>query len=411
MENLTINNFLVIKEASLDVKKFNIIIGSQGTGKSVLAKTLYFFKSFENRLRRHLAKADTFEQFSDSFKNRFISIFPVYAWENQSFSINYKFNQTVIKIYNKKNVLIIDFDEKIKTAYSRSLQRIQLIVEKIESNGSTNPKFSIPPEFLYRNQINEILDNSALSLFRIDANFIPASRSFFSLFQENFFNIISNTNNLDPLLLDFGRIYEVYISAFFRNQDHASEYLPTAWIKEILGGEIEQIDDRYYLVNNKQRTEFIHTSSGQQEALPMLVSLAVLAYIENESDIFIEEPEAHLFPSSQAKIVKILSHMYAKKFNLFITTHSPYILSELNNYLYANDLIKRNLMSIDEYNSILPLTSPINIDDVNAYKMEDGFLKSIIDIDYSMINSEELDKASSHASEIYNQLLEFEAQD
>ena len=36
---------------------------------------------------------------------------------------------------------------------------------------------------------------------------------------------------------------------------------------------------------------------------------------------------------------------------------------------------------------------------------------SIINKEYSMIDSEELDKASSHASDIYNQLLEFEIED
>ena len=43
--------------------------------------------------------------------------------------------------------------------------------------------------------------------------------------------------------------------------------------------------------------------------------------------------------------------------------------------------------------------------------IENGVLMSIINKEYSMIDSEELDKASSHASDIYNQLLEFEPQD
>ena len=51
METLVVKNFLVIKEASLDVKKINIIIGSQGTGKSVLAKTLYLLKNLENLVK------------------------------------------------------------------------------------------------------------------------------------------------------------------------------------------------------------------------------------------------------------------------------------------------------------------------------------------------------------------------
>ncbi len=56
METLVVKNFLVIKEASLDVKKINIIIGSQGTGKSVLAKTLYLLKNLENLILQWLVK-------------------------------------------------------------------------------------------------------------------------------------------------------------------------------------------------------------------------------------------------------------------------------------------------------------------------------------------------------------------
>jgi len=47
MENkefLEIKNFLLIKEAKFEVKRFNVIIGSQTSGKSVVAKVLYFFK-------------------------------------------------------------------------------------------------------------------------------------------------------------------------------------------------------------------------------------------------------------------------------------------------------------------------------------------------------------------------------
>jgi predicted ATPase len=76
METLVVKNFLVVKEANLDVKKFNIIIGSQGTGKSVLAKTLYLLKNLENLIRSHLIKGTDFEVLNKEIKNKFISIFP-----------------------------------------------------------------------------------------------------------------------------------------------------------------------------------------------------------------------------------------------------------------------------------------------------------------------------------------------
>ena len=221
----------------------------------------------------------------------------------------------------------------------------------------------------------------------------------------------NSKNNLDPFLIEFGHMYEVYKSFYFRRKEKINDFFPISIISEILCGEIQEIDKKYFLINNDQKTDLVNASSGQQEAFPMLIFLAVSAYLESENNIFIEEPEAHLFPTSQAQIVKILSTMYKMKTNLFITTHSPYILSEINNYLYAKDLINRGLLSQEQYDLILPSTSAIDIDDISAYKIENGILHSIINEEYSMIDSDELDKASSHASDIYNQLLEFESED
>ena len=49
MESLEIQNFLTIREAKLDVRRFTILIGPQANGKSVVAKVLYFFRNFLTR--------------------------------------------------------------------------------------------------------------------------------------------------------------------------------------------------------------------------------------------------------------------------------------------------------------------------------------------------------------------------
>jgi AAA15 family ATPase/GTPase len=46
MEKLIVSNFLNLKDIELDLNKFNIIIGPQAQGKSVLAKLVFFFKDF-----------------------------------------------------------------------------------------------------------------------------------------------------------------------------------------------------------------------------------------------------------------------------------------------------------------------------------------------------------------------------
>ena len=46
VERLVITNFLDIEHADIEIKSFNVLIGPQASGKSVIAKLLWFFKSF-----------------------------------------------------------------------------------------------------------------------------------------------------------------------------------------------------------------------------------------------------------------------------------------------------------------------------------------------------------------------------
>ena len=46
MESLTIKNFLIIKYAEIEIKKINVIIGEQSTGKSIIAKLVFLFETF-----------------------------------------------------------------------------------------------------------------------------------------------------------------------------------------------------------------------------------------------------------------------------------------------------------------------------------------------------------------------------
>jgi len=46
MESLIIENFLIIKYAEIEIKKINVIIGEQSTGKSIIAKLVFLFDIF-----------------------------------------------------------------------------------------------------------------------------------------------------------------------------------------------------------------------------------------------------------------------------------------------------------------------------------------------------------------------------
>ena len=54
METIYIENFAGIKKMDFDFKSINILIGPQGSGKSVTVKLMYFFKNFINEIVKNI---------------------------------------------------------------------------------------------------------------------------------------------------------------------------------------------------------------------------------------------------------------------------------------------------------------------------------------------------------------------
>ncbi|MFN4953856.1 MAG: AAA family ATPase [Aphanizomenon sp.] len=50
MQKIIINNFGSIKYAEIEVKKILVLIGEQASGKSTIAKLIYFFKTIQEDL-------------------------------------------------------------------------------------------------------------------------------------------------------------------------------------------------------------------------------------------------------------------------------------------------------------------------------------------------------------------------
>ena len=80
-----------------------------------------------------------------------------------------------------------------------------------------------------------------------------------------------------------------------------------------------------------RRMRLAHASSGQQEVLPLLLLLSRFALQPPGMTVglHIEEPEAHLFPTTQREVVEVMGEVFGlqeARMSLVITTHSPYIL-------------------------------------------------------------------------------------
>ncbi len=415
-EKLIIKNFLAIEHAEVDIKRFNVIIGPQAKGKSVIAKVLYFFRT---AMEFYLVSFDKFydeQAIIDELINKFREWFPYYTWKEKRFNLNYIIGSHMLSLSNEidslnNHVLVMSFPDKFTTIRDTILDEKKsdsLLMETSLSSALKKSYLSV--EFARE-----------LRLPSMETTYIPASRSFLSFLQNNMFSFIRGKNKVDPFLIEFGSIYETArreyeslgtVLDLFLELDVGTIDKIKKIIEEIVQGRYVFEDRKDWIIssNNIQKTELSYSSSGQQEAIPMLIVLAYFMYIKDGQNYhnlcLLEEPEAHLFPQSQNQVISMLSLLYDElKTNFFITTHSPYILSAINNLILAGDTINAGKMTREEFEKINGPSAPINLDDVAAYTIVDGKTESIVDYDYRLIGGDILDSVSDHFSNVMNELL------
>ena len=217
--------------------------------------------------------------------------------------------------------------------------------------------------------------------------YIPAGRSFFTLLSKNIFSIVENRVEMDYIFTQFGRLFAINKKEFSVVGGKISKnnnFVQNKY-KELLKGEyiFEDDEDRLYISND----EFLplnQISSGQQELLPALMILWSLIDNKMPTTIIFEEPEAHLFPKDQQRLIELLVYIFNQnktKNRLIITTHSPYVLETFNNHL-KKDKIKDIQIEDEQIQNI----EALNPEKLNAYLLEKGKVSEILDRKLGLID-------------------------
>lgn len=408
-EALRVKNFCGLSSINIPVKSINILIGPQGSGKSVIAKLLYFCKDFYAEIIKFVEKNQSIEDFDIYIVNKFCRIFPVETWFANDFKITYVLDDLRIEIVksNEEKVHITYSNE-----YTKLFKRASKEFLKLKETSIVTPKFDNLDRAFFYNRINDIVDESISPVVSLSQFYIPAGRSFFAYFQQNIFSILSEDKALDPLLIEFGRFYELVRNV---NDSKLSKGIvsPLVGFDDILLGKYVRDDGKDYIAHNDGRkVNLSYASSGQQEVLPLLLIINALRQVNfywRNATLYIEEPEAHLFPDAQKKLMHWLINSFnyrPGKLQLIITTHSPYILTVLNNLMQAGSIIKEKPEISQEVNSIIPKSEVINLDHISVYLVKNGEAKSIIDKDTELISQTVLDDVSNVISQEFNKLLD-----
>jgi hypothetical protein len=220
---------------------------------------------------------------------------------------------------------------------------------------------------------------------------------------------------LDPLILRFGRIFTSYKdeSRYLMREAEKLGIPPLQKsFASILGGTLIVSGDQEFVeCADGRKIPLSALSSGQQELLPLVAVLPYLMLHKNRQAVFIEEPEAHLFPSAQSSLVELLTSLVTSASNgleLVLTTHSPYVLVKINNLIKAGQLGRSHSeVRRLKVQSVVPRSSWLGHKFVAAYAIKDGCLENIIDHD-GLIAADYLDEVSGNISAEFMKLLEIE---
>lgn len=413
MERIEIKGFLTIDHAVFEIKKINILIGAQAQGKSVIAKLVYFFKTFfSDAFLESVQKFESKRDIDKKCLSQFEQIFPRYSWVNQEFSIFYKNGDYEVSIIRTKSgnkytlkfnycKELADFHKKLKNCYKLALDEFDSRVN--QENGKRTQR----REWVFSETIsNKIKDPVFIAVLRKPI-FIPASRSFFANLQKNIFSFLASNIDIDPFIKEFGSRYEqskrLDQDGFFRH-DESNEITRKKvdkLISDIVVGEYVYAEEQDWISNKGKKTNLANASSGQQESLPMLLILKIWSFIyaqKNFTTFFIEEPEAHVFPVSQKQIISLIATIYNTfGHSFFITTHSPYILTAINNLVVGRDAYDKadgDDEKIKKLEEVFAIDELIHLEDVSAYTLNKGKLESIIDMENRLIGANLLDAVS-----------------
>jgi len=88
-----------------------------------------------------------------------------------------------------------------------------------------------------------------------------------------------------------------------------------------------------------------------------------------------------------------------------VTTHSPYILSSVNNLMYAYQVGTKKEVEVA---ARIPKDLWLDGSRVQAFFVDEGVLKDIIDAEQGLIKEEALDSASALINEDYEFLFELD---
>jgi predicted ATPase len=347
MDRLIVKNFGPLKDVDIELNKINLFIGENGSGKSVLAKIITIVLDFKNH---------TIDDEKTLFK------------KFQEYYIDFFTNKTIIQFFINERKSFDISDKKI--THNKEFQELHpLIQSEIRKGGD-----------------RIILEN------KLTSQYIPAERNLIALFNKSLTTLLIAEVPLPKFLLHF--------TSEFEKAGNTLKELTFLNVKYVNG---DGLDRHKVYFNDEDYLSLEYSSSGIQSALPLY--LTVKYFANRHNSIIIEEPEQNLFPKAQTETIKYIVEQVSNENHLFMMTHSPYVLSTLNNLIFAYKVAQLGDEAKNEVEEVCTKEQWINPKEFSAYSLEDGMAKNLIST-RGLISENEIDNISDDLGDNFDELME-----
>ena len=420
---IKLKNLGILKQAEFSLGDLTIICGENNTGKSYATYALYgFLNSWrewvnvevsETQIQKLLTDGvvkiglahyietsrEMIAEACEKFTNQLDNVFA--AHEGQFCNSEFRINAEAIDIHDKAFDRATAITRGRRVAYTKQKGSRELRIALTTENEQLN---EIDPAIM-KDFIPFIIKNSVFGDSFPTPFISSAERTGAAIFRKelNFARdrLIEKLGRADQnidLRKLLGEAYQRYPRAIEKNVDFIRRLEDTAGRRsfiakeytgvlddfaDIIGGDyqITQYDQLYYI---PEGTDLKLTMDQSSSAVRSLLDIGFyLRHIAQKGDLLmVDEPELNLHPANQRRIARLLARLVNLGVKVFITTHSDYIIKELNTLIMLNR-DKPHLKRVARENGYQE-NELMNANQVKVYmteKREDGYTLAEADID------------------------------
>lgn len=434
------------KDGFFEINKLTVFTGTQGSGKSTIAKLIATFLWLEKALVRGDVLKECITK--EIFVNNYLAYHLIDSYLHKNSEIEfignvYSFHffaetdQFVIEKIKEKNIYL-----KPKIAYIFSERNFfSVLPNPNKLAGLLKSFFTTLGDF---DEAKKSFDNEIYELPIADYKYRYDSASDKSyIFKERgkdeveLFKAASGIQSSLPLTLMSGYFSSRIENGFGDNsKTQAYSLYELKKIQDDYKMEMEKLTSEaqqnaifaamnaqnpwafnFFLSNSfvkKNEIDRLHKELTDKETeILTALEYSLFATINSCFINIVEEPEQNLYPASQRDLVYYLLECLNKgkekkeaeidrsRYNkLIITTHSPYILGTINNAVYAGNLSKNG----KKCTKVVKETCQLAVDYVSAYKTEKGEIRNIICNELKQIKNSVIDDCSRLINSDYEQL-------